>query len=109
LILGPGSGSSGPFFTEPRSEDAWKQAIEVFGSKPSNHKDLQNSAFVQLYNLKDDPGETRDLSESHPGRITKMLNAYQEIISRGRSTAGPKLENDRTVKAFHPPSFVWAK
>ncbi|MDA9856514.1 arylsulfatase [Rubripirellula sp.] len=109
LILGPGSGSSGPFYTEPRSEDAWKQAVEVFGRKPVSHKDLQDPAFVQLYNLKDDPGETRDLSEIHPTRVREMLEMYQEIISRGRSTNGPDLENDRDVKAFRPPSFVWKK
>mgnify|MGYP001822680796 CR=1 FL=1 len=30
LVLGPGSGNSGQFFSEPKSEDAWRKAIEAF-------------------------------------------------------------------------------
>lgn len=109
LILGPGSGSSGPFFSEPKSEDAWKTAITVFGKTPSNRQDLENPAFVQLYNLKDDPSETTDLAAQHPDQIDKMLADYRRVIRRGRSTPGPQLVNDREVKAFNPPSFIWEK
>jgi arylsulfatase A-like enzyme len=62
LILGPGSGSSGRSFSEPKSEAAWKAAIAEFGRTPANENELQHPAFVQLFNLKDDPGETTDLS-----------------------------------------------
>ena len=106
LILGPGSGSSGPFATEPRSEDAWKEAIEKFGRKPANPKELANPAFVQLYDLSKDPGETRNLAAESPERVKRMLATYERIISNGRSTPGPKLENDRPVRAFNPPGFV---
>ena len=109
LILGPGSGSSGPFFSEPKSEDAWKTAIEAFGRKPLNHKELEDPAFVQLFNLEDDPGETTDLSAENSDRVKKMLADYQRIIRDGRSTPGPKLSNDRDVKAFRPPAFIWKR
>lgn len=109
LILGPGSGSSGSFYSEPKSEDAWKAAVEAFGKKPKNHAELVDPIFVQLYNLKDDPGEITDLSADQPERVNKMLDAYQTIISNGRSTPGPRLPNDRDVKAFRPPAFVWNK
>ena len=109
LILGPGSGSSGPFFSEPKSEDAWRTAIEAFGRKPANHKELEDPAFVQLFNLRNDPRETTDLSAENSGRVKKMLADYQKIIRDGRSTTGPKLSNDRAVKAFRPPAFVWKK
>jgi len=109
LILGPGSGSSGPFFTEPKSEDAWKQAIKVFGRNPENHKELEDPIFVQLYNLKNDPAETTDVAVSNPDRMKRMLANYQKIIRDGRSTPGSPLSNDRDVKAFRPPAFVWKK
>ena len=109
LILGPGSGSSGPFFSEPKSEDAWEDAIQAFGRNPANHKELEDPAFVQLYHLRNDPAETTDLSANHQDRVKKMLADYQQIIRNGRSTSGPPLSNDREVKAFRPPAFVWSK
>lgn len=109
LVLGPGSGSSGPFFSEPKSEDAWKQAIEAFGRPPKNDDELLHPAFVQLFNLKDDPGESKDVSAQNMNRVGKMLKRYEEIIANGRSTPGPKLSNDRKAKAFRPPPFVWSR
>jgi arylsulfatase A len=109
LIVGPGSGSSGSFYSEPKSEDAWKTAIAAFGRSPMNHKELENPIFVQLFNLKNDPGETTDLSVENLDRFKKMLADYQKIIRDGRSTPGPRLSNDRDVKAFRPPAFVWKK
>ena len=109
LILGPGSGSSGPFFTEPRSEEAWKAALRKFGRNPKNHKELENPTFVQLYDLKDDPGETKNLARTHFGQVEKMINDYKKIVEDGRSTAGPKLTNDRPLRIFRPPGFVWKK
>lgn len=107
LILGPGSGSSGMFYSEPRSEDAWRAAVDAFGRKPRNHNELQHPAFVQLFNLKTDPGETTDLSENHMDRVREMLSRFQQTIDNGRSTPGPLLANDREVRAFRPPAFVW--
>jgi hypothetical protein len=62
-----------------------------------------------LFNLKNDPGETTDLSAENLDRFKKMLADYQKIIRDGRSTPGPRLSNDRDVKAFRPPAFVWKK
>lgn len=107
LILGPGSGSSGKFHSEPRSEDAWRAAIDAFGRKPRNYTELPHPAFVQLFNLKDDPGETTDLSVHHMDRVREMLRRFQQIIANGRSTPGPVLGNDHEVMAFRPPAFVW--
>lgn len=109
LILGPGSGSSGQFFSEPKSEDAWKQAIEAFGRTPKSDDELLHPTFVQLFNLKEDPGESNDVSAQNMDRVRKMHQRYQEIIAAGRSTPGPILSNDRKVKAFRPPPFVWSR
>jgi hypothetical protein len=107
LILGPGSGSSGPFHSEPETEDAWKAALAAFGRKPKNHTELENPTFLQLYDLQADPGERIDVSAQHPERVKAMLAAYKAIIRDGRSTPGPALSNDRTLKAIRPPGFVW--
>ena len=109
LILGPGSGSSGPFFSQPKSEDAWKNAIKIYGRKPVNHDELMHHAFVQLFNLKNDPGESKDVSAENMDRVKKMLKHYEKIIHDGRSTPGPKLSNGRQVKTIRPPSFVWPR
>jgi len=109
LVLGPGSGSSGQFFSEPESEDAWKKAIEAFGRRPKNEDELLHSAFVQLFNLKDDPGESNDVSAQNMDRVRKMHQRYEKVISAGRSTPGPKLSNDKKVEAFRPPPFVWSR
>ena len=90
LILGPGSGSSGPFYSEPKSEDAWKTAIDAFGRRPANRQELENPLFVQLFNLKNDPGETTDLSAEKSDRVKQMLADYRKIIRDGRSTPGPR-------------------
>ncbi len=109
LILGPGSGSSGRFFTEPRSEDAWKQAVARFGRNPRNHAELETAEFLQLYHLRNDPGETTNLAAEKPDVVRKMLADYKQILADGRSTPGPKLANDREIKAIRPPAFVWEK
>lgn len=109
LILGPGSGSSGGHFTEPKSEDAWKQAIQKFGRKPKNHNELEHPVFIQLYNLIADPGEQRNLADAHSQKAKNMISAYRKVVANGRSTRGPKLPNGREIKIFRPPGFVWKK
>lgn len=109
LILGPGSGSAGPFATVPISDDAWKDAVKAFGRSPRNHDELKHPTFVQLYNLKNDPGETNDLSGAETKRVKAMLAAYEKLIQEGRSTPGPQLSNDRDWKTIKPPAWVWKK
>ena len=109
LILGPGSGSSGSHFTEPKSEDAWKQVIQKFGRKPKNHSEIEHPTFIQLYDLTADPGEKNNLASIHFERAKKMIDRYKKIVANGRSTRGPKLSNGREIKIFRPPGFIWKK
>ncbi|MCH1440860.1 MAG: hypothetical protein L7W43_14450, partial [Rubripirellula sp.] len=76
---------------------------------PANHKELDDPIFVQLYNLRNDPAETTDVAANNLNQMKKMLADYHEIIRNGRSTPGAPLSNDRNVKAFRPPAFVWKK
>jgi hypothetical protein len=57
---------------------------------------------VQLYNLADDPGESNNLQAKHPDRVLKMKEMLGQIINDGRSTPGPKLQNDVDVVMIKP-------
>ena len=110
LLLCPGSGSAGPFATEPIADDAWRAAIQTHGQKPKNHAELEKTPFLQLFNLDADPGETTNVAEENEELVAEMIREFREVLNNGRSTPGPKLPNGRELKVFHPvPGFVWAK
>ncbi len=52
---------------------------------------------VQLYNLDDDLGETRNLAAEKPELVAEMKSLMQRIIADGRSTPGPVQKNDVEV------------
>ncbi len=52
---------------------------------------------VQLYNLSADPGETENLADQEPDRVNAMKELLEKLIVEGRSTPGPKQENDVEV------------
>lgn len=51
----------------------------------------------QLYNLAEDPGEQNNLASARPDQIELMRRTMEQIISAGRSTAGPAQPNDVAV------------
>lgn len=57
---------------------------------------------VQLYNLEEDLGETKNLADQHPERVEQMQELLETLIVRGRSTPGPDQPNDVEV-VRHPP------
>ena len=48
----------------------------------------------QLFNLKDDPGETKNLEESHPEKIKELVDELAKAIGDGRTTPGEKQSNE---------------
>jgi arylsulfatase A-like enzyme len=52
------------------------------------------SKLVQLYNLKDDPGERRNLEDRHPEVVEALVNELAEAIRNGRSTPGERQRNE---------------
>lgn len=48
----------------------------------------------QLYNISKDPGEMDNLFGKYPKVTSKLKKLMQECILNGRSTSGPKQEND---------------
>lgn len=94
LCICPGSSASGNYGNEPKTEDAWRNALEQFGQAPK-WPDLSQAPFVQLFNVANDLHEDRNLASKHPERVTKMVGLLRQQIQKGRSTPGPKLENGR--------------
>ena len=55
---------------------------------------------VQLYNLADDLGETRNLAAEQPERVTQMKALLEKLITDGRSTPGAPQKNDVEVRRY---------
>jgi arylsulfatase A len=64
--------------------------------------DLSKEPSLQLFNLADDPGETTNLQAEQLDRVAKMTGMLREIIDNGRSTPGPRLQNDVEVVMIKP-------
>jgi arylsulfatase A len=55
---------------------------------------------VQLYNLADDLGETRNLAAAMPEKVAEMKAMHEKVISEGRSTPGAAQKNDVEVVRY---------
>jgi arylsulfatase A-like enzyme len=60
---------------------------------------------VQLYNLANDIGETKNLAAAMPEKVAEMKALLEKLITEGRSTPGAKQSNDVAVKR-HPTQAV---
>ncbi|MCH2379855.1 MAG: arylsulfatase, partial [Pedosphaera sp.] len=72
LCLCPGSGASGKHGNTPGMDEAWRAKLKEFGKTPM-WKDIAKAPFVQLFNVKTDPHEDRNLADEQPGRVAKMV------------------------------------
>jgi arylsulfatase A-like enzyme len=75
LIMCPGSGG----WSAPR---------------PDNPEAIKGLPRIQLYNLKQDPSETENLQETHPGIVEELKALLTKYIVEGRSTPGEVQAND---------------
>jgi arylsulfatase A-like enzyme len=64
---------------------------------------------VQLYNLADDLGETKNLAAAMPDKVTEMQALLEKLITNGRSTPGAAQKNDVEVKCYPSESTVTPK
>ncbi|MEY4034752.1 MAG: Arylsulfatase, partial [Verrucomicrobiota bacterium] len=53
----------------------------------------------QLYDLRADPAETKNLAEQHPEVVARLTQLLERQIAEGRSTPGPRQANDPTKAA----------
>ncbi len=69
----------------------------------------EQSQPVQLYQLSDDPGETKNLAASMPEKVEEMKALLEKIITDGRSTPGARQRNDVAVTRFPHRAAARAK
>ncbi|MDE0728506.1 MAG: arylsulfatase, partial [Alphaproteobacteria bacterium] len=74
LLLCRGSGGWSP----PRESAAAKQKMPM----------------LQLYDLEDDPRETKNLHDKYPDKVAALVNALARAIGEGRTTPGPPQTNE---------------
>ncbi|MFN3193174.1 MAG: sulfatase family protein [Aureliella sp.] len=55
---------------------------------------------LQLYNLKEDIGESNNLAAAEPTRLAELQTLLEDLIQSGRSTPGPNQPNDVSVKRY---------
>ena len=67
----------------------------------------QNLPPVQLFDLHNDPKETRNLQADHPDVVAQLTSALRHIVERGRSTPGPKQPNHAGATWW--PGLPWEK
>ena len=64
---------------------------------------------VQLYNLAEDLGETKNLAAAMPEKVAEMKALLEKVIIEGRSTPGVARKNDVEVKRFPSDSTATPK
>ncbi|WP_216362692.1 alkaline phosphatase family protein [Formosa algae] len=76
LVFCPGSGG----WSDPRPRDIKKNNLVL--------------PPMQLFNLKDDIGETKSVIDDYPEKVVALKAALKKIILDGRSTAGENQQNE---------------
>jgi arylsulfatase A len=56
--------------------------------------------LIQLYDIKNDPGENNNIYAEHPERVKTMIEMLRKIVSDGRSTPGVRQKNDVEVEIW---------
>ena len=56
-----------------------------------------NAAQFQLYNMREDIAETKNLANQHPEKVKTLLALLKKMIADGRSTPGKLQQNDAEV------------
>jgi arylsulfatase A-like enzyme len=78
----------------------WKLVL-CPGSGGWTHRDAaaakEGLPLVQLYDMQADPGETTNLQAAEPERVRTMAALLKQLVADGRSTPGPRQENDVSV------------
>ena len=49
---------------------------------------------LELYNLAEDRAETKNVAAENPEKVAQLETELNQVITRGRSTAGPNQPND---------------
>ena len=79
----------------------------ILAPDPKQNKD--SKLDVQLYNLADDIGETKNLAGEQPERVAQMKLLMEKLITDGRSSNGTKQKNDVVVTRYPKPTTALNK
>lgn len=71
---------------------------------PKTEEDMKGLPGFQLYNLRDDPGESQNLVSRFPSRVGDMKSLLSKYVTEGRSTRGRLQKNDGP---FPWPELEW--
>jgi arylsulfatase A-like enzyme len=69
----------------------------IFGAGSGGWSKGRDAHPVQLYNLAEDLGESRNLCEQWPEIVAELTSLTEKIVTDGRSTPGPPQQNDVPV------------
>jgi hypothetical protein len=72
----------------------------IAGSGSGGWSKGKEATAMQLYNLADDLGESKNLFNDQPERVQKMRELLEKTITDGRSTPGARQKNDQRVRRF---------
>lgn len=98
IFILPG-GSGGGAYLDPEARDGF--SFKIFAH--------QMGEEVQLYNLADDLGETKNLAAAMPEKVAEMKALLEKLITDGRSTPGAAKKNDVEVKRYPAESAATVK
>lgn len=54
----------------------------------------EDAPKAQLYDMEQDPGETKNLYHTNPEVVARLLEQLKDDVFSGRSTEGDKAKND---------------
>jgi len=74
--------------------------------RPNNKSAIDSLPKYQLYNLKEDPSETKNLIASNPKKVKELKDLLTKYIAEGRSTPGKPQENDAIKKEWKQINFI---
>jgi arylsulfatase A len=74
--------------------------------KPNDKLAIDSLPEVQLYNLKNDPAEIKNMESVNPDKVKELKDLLVKYILDGRSTPGLPQQNDITDKEWKQISFT---
>ncbi|MGB7324740.1 MAG: sulfatase-like hydrolase/transferase, partial [Rubripirellula sp.] len=92
----------------------WKLILSTdggggWGDLPWETEITTTSQEVQLFNLKNDPGETKNLDDINPAKVDELINDLATALHNGRTTPGPKQTNDGWPYRHQPTLKTYPK
>jgi arylsulfatase A-like enzyme len=88
-------------------EGPWKL---VFKNQSANvNQSRGKPRVVELYNVEEDIGETKDLAGREPQRVRELSERLRQLIARGSSRPGARGANDAEVVVDSTQRLRWAE